>query len=659
MGKKTKKPGEFQEQGSGLSRRDFLKGAASGAVGITIIGALGACENPTQYITRDDPLDADSYDKEWKFMLAPDLIPDSQIEETVTKEVVVVGSGMSGLCCATALAEGGVDVMVVSAGHQPISRGGSNQAIGSQFQTEQLNAYNAAHAGEPGFEPYPSPYTPSLALEHVKLEQLAGIYAMDKIKWSRWLQNSGISMDWMVDKMANPPTLTPLEVNLEPPYEDRDGTLKAPPSVHNFSNVETPMRWGVFYGAPQCANVYADWIVNGYGKRIDYDRKAIQLVRGTTDNKSGRVTAVICEKLTYTPAIPPTYDPELGPFGPPLDPGVPASWTPTGKYVKYVGTKAIVLATGDFSKDRDMMVKYSPWAYELFKNALEFDKSPVNYDKGLEMNGLCDGAGQKMGLWVGAAWQRVFPNPCAINGATSGPTHAVVDNFWGLNLNINGKRYHNENTNFAFGAISKLTQPEQTSYGVWAASYADTQDEWETLGCSFNNTIPGGSMPQTPQQLKDQWAMSASTYATGNTPEELVDDAINRMGWKINRAEAIASIKRYDGFAKATPKLDTEFQVNPDLLYPLIDGTPLYMSRSVGASFLCVMGGLRTNEYFQVCDESDNPIPGLYNTGTMIGDFFAGTYNFGLPGQNLGACCLTLPWVLGKDIANNSIPGGV
>ena len=41
----------------------------------------------------------------------------------------------------------------------------------------------------------------------------------------------------------------------------------------------------------------------------------------------------------------------------------------------------------------------------------------------------------------------------------------------------------------------------------------------------------------------------------------------------------------------------------------------------------------------------------MYCVGTMIGDFFAGTYNFGLPGQNLGACCCTLPYVLGRDLA--------
>ena len=49
--------------------------------------------------------------------------------------------------------------------------------------------------------------------------------------------------------------------------------------------------------------------------------------------------------------------------------------------------------------------------------------------------------------------------------------------------------------------------------------------------------------------------------------------------------------------------------------------------------------------------DSDQPIQGLYNVGTMIGDFYANSYNFVLPGQNLGACCCTLPYLVGKELA--------
>ena len=71
----------------------------------------------------------------------------------------------------------------------------------------------------------------------------------------------------------------------------------------------------------------------------------------------------------------------------------------------------------------------------------------------------------------------------------------------------------------------------------------------------------------------------------------------------------------------------------------------------MGATFLTVCGGLRTNEKMQVCDANDQPIEGLYNTGIMTGDFYANSYNFVMPGQNLGAVCGTLSYLLGRDLA--------
>jgi len=69
------------------------------------------------------------------------------------------------------------------------------------------------------------------------------------------------------------------------------------------------------------------------------------------------------------------------------------------------------------------------------------------------------------------------------------------------------------------------------------------------------------------------------------------------------------------------------------------------------STFLTVCGGLRTNDKMQVCAEDDSPIEGLYNTGIMTGDFYATTYNFVFPGQNLGGVCCTLSYVLGRDLA--------
>ena len=47
----------------------------------------------------------------------------------------------------------------------------------------------------------------------------------------------------------------------------------------------------------------------------------------------------------------------------------------------------------------------------------------------------------------------------------------------------------------------------------------------------------------------------------------------------------------------------------------------------------------------------DEPIPGLFNVGTMIGDFYSGVYTFAMEGMNYGATCITLPYLLGRDLA--------
>jgi hypothetical protein len=73
--------------------------------------------------------------------------------------------------------------------------------------------------------------------------------------------------------------------------------------------------------------------------------------------------------------------------------------------------------------------------------------------------------------------------------------------------------------------------------------------------------------------------------------------------------------------------------------------------------YMGITGGLRTDEHMQICDESDNPIPGLFNVGVMVGDVWANIYNFSIPGHCYGGNCLTFSKVLGQDLANNAIPG--
>ena len=570
----------------GVSGASATSGAVRKAAAQCIAQAKGVDVSALVEESSDDSGDLMTWQKKekekWAFEIAPDPIPDDQISEVITHDVIVIGAGMSGLCCACSAQHFGADVLLFSASSVPYARGGSNHAIGSKYQKKL------------GVD-----YTPETARKMVKVEQISGTYHMNKQTWANWVNNSAESMDFMIDIMEE----QGLHVGLEAAYYDPDDIITTYPASHNFYSDEQP--FGVFFGAPLSAKAYADHFTQNGGE-ILYNITAKQLVRD--DNNTGRVSAVIAQRQS------------------------------DGAYVKFVANKAIVMATGDFSTDRDMMAKYSPWVYEHFKDKFSWE---TNYDNQFVYSGLMPGDGQKMGLWIGAAWQRTFPNPCAINGGAGGPAHAVISNFWGINLDINGRRYMNECTNFAYAGMAVLDLPEETAFAVWSQDYAYTEEIWDALGAV---TDGGNGIPEsTPEDMIATWDQM---YTKADTLEELIDILYDGYSDEAKKT-ALESIANYTRYAKQG--YDEEFQVNPEVLHPIENG-PFYGTKTVGSTFLAVFGGLRTNDKCQVCDANDKPIEGLYNVGTMIGDFYSNSYNFVLPGQNLGACCCTLPYLVGKHL---------
>ena len=117
-------------------------------------------------------------------------------------------------------------------------------------------------------------------------------------------------------------------------------------------------------GAPMARHLIED-----LGGEIYFKTKSEQLVRDS--DGASRVSAVVCSRED-------------------------------GSFAKYVGKKAVVLATGDFSANRDMMYAYAP-SYAPYISDDVYD-GETNYDMGCQYRGLSIGVGQRMGLWVGAAW---------------------------------------------------------------------------------------------------------------------------------------------------------------------------------------------------------------------------------------------------------------
>jgi succinate dehydrogenase/fumarate reductase flavoprotein subunit len=580
--------------GRGVSRRDFLKGAAAGAVGVAAIGMLNACENPASSDTPDNPDDGimtgDKANQKWSFEIPPP--PITNYEEGGTADVIVVGAGMSGLTTALRARQEGASVILISASSAPISRGGSNSATYSTVM-------EAAGIPPMDFDDY------------FKREQLAGSYRVDQQKWSKFANRSTEAMNWLIDLVQG----RGIEVAIE--RDNYEPALDRWVVAHGFvpPNLEGSMSGSGQQSVVEALAAYC----SEAGVTIHYKNIARQLVRGT-DNATGRVTAVIAET--------------------------------EGKYIKYTGTKGIVLATGDFSGDRDMLAKYCPWVLPLWNKDTATPPEAV-YDKGFAFTDIFPGDGHKMGLWVGAAWQKIYPNAPMIQGSWGG-SYQPLGFHQGLVVNVKGERFYNENISAPYSATLLVSQPLRRSYGIWTANFAqgviDNGLKWYAFGDNYNTPA------RTADEMITQWEREAGApdgpfkqTFKANTLEELCT-ALGGLPYAVTQA----TLARYNTLCNANPPEDKDFFKDSRLMIPINPAGPFYAALN-SPLLMTITGGLRTDANMQVCDENDDPIPGLFNVGIMVGDVYANNYNFAIPGHSYGGNCLTFGYVLGSDLAKNRI----
>jgi fumarate reductase flavoprotein subunit len=500
--------------------------------------------------------------KAFSFETPPPPIPAIEIKQRISSEVVVIGAGTSGLVCANAAVENGAKVVVIAASSMPVGRGGSNHAFNSKLMRK------LGLTSDPARE--------------FKDEMRSYSFRVDQDKWWLWAHKSGEAMDWLIDKMEAAGYQTVIEMG----STDPEGIMTMYPGSHSWlgEDIKTAGR-----SQQLVVNALAK-SAQARGVQIYYNTTGVQLVR--EDKNIGRVSAVVAK-------------------------------TPDDTYCIYEGTKAVVLATGDF-KDEEMVEKYCPWMLPLVKAG----------------GGVNSGDGHKMGLWAGAAWQKTEPNaPMMLGGV--GPGTQPYRAFTGLVVNKNAVRYGNEDSIVSFAAAAQLQQPGSTIFAIWDSRYAEQAAPWTPVGAYY-----GGPTETPVQAVIKGWedAIKAGTMMKADTIDEL--------GRKLRLpvAPLKATIERYNKFCQTG--IDKDYGKRPGLLIP-VEHPPFYGEASKSPWLLCISGGLRTNIRMQVLDKNERVIPGLYAVGTIVGDMYSNIYTFREPGHNLGAKCVTFGYLVGKDIAQS------
>jgi fumarate reductase flavoprotein subunit len=578
-----------EEEKKVFSRRDFIKSAAVIAGGAALVGCTPKVATPegeaqpTAAPAADGstPLNAELASQKWNFEIPPEPIADADIANTVEADIIVVGGGHSGLITANAAAENGAKVVVISASSAPSYRGGSMAAVYSKEMEKE------------GFE------RPEMD-RFMRRELAQASYNVDQDKWWKFVNNSEEAMNWLIDKMEAAGYQCVIEASN---YEPDNGPMNVPTLSHSFISADmTAAGSGAEFSAETLAKTAA-----ASGVQLVWKMVAKQLVRD--DNNTGRVSAVIAQGED-------------------------------GTYTKYVGAKAIVLATGDFSGNKDMMAKYCKWATPLLSDA-----GYQGYDTNLKIGGLFPGDGQQMGLWIGAAWQKTDPAaPMILIGAGGAglPSSQPYGGHRGLIMNKNGYRFGNEDVNGSYEGIAIMHQPEMKAFAIWDSNYAEASAPWRPFGSKFTDD------PVAPADMMAKW--DAAVENGSMFKADTIEEVISKLGLPADATKA--TVDHYNEMCDAG--VDTDYYKRAELLVPIKTG-PFYGAQSDAPTFLSVLGGLRTNINMQVCDENDQAIEGLFNVGTMVGDYYANCYTFNVMGNNYGGNCLTFGFLTGRAIAKGEI----
>ena len=286
-----------------------------------------------------------------------------------------------------------------------------------------------------------------------------------------------------------------------------------------------------------------------------------------------------------------------------------------------IRAKAVVLGTGGFTSNTEMLKKYVPdistpgMAKLMYRGPIKDGRTGDGINLALSVKAALAGMGTLAGN------SPYLDNEPAIK-QFSGPDHmqqmrcALSQPF--LWINKNGDRFYNE----SFGSIFSDVYNALTSNGglMWSIFDETMKSSLVEKGplIPFNaKVVPGKPMTSLDMGLakgiEQGFAFKAPTI-------EMLAEKIGIKPDKLR--ETIEAINRY-----ADMKKDPEFGRKPEHLVRFNTQTgPYYALKGLRAFFL-TLGGVKVNPHMQALDAHDGIIPGLYMAGQDIGGLYDSTYD--------------------------------
>lgn len=281
-----------------------------------------------------------------------------------------------------------------------------------------------------------------------------------------------------------------------------------------------------------------------------------------------------------------------------------------GKYKKFLASKGVVLATGDYQNNEAMVERYVP-------DAQDFNRKQMNKT----------GDGHLLGLMAGAVMEPGSPSKMIHGGKGCFREEPF------LALNMNGERFMYEDVPYGDRNTILRDQPEHRMVTLFDANYAD-----QVYGWGSDPTVPTVANG-TPEKIAA--FVEDGTLLTADSIEELAE----AVGLPVETT--VSSVRRYNELCAQGEDLD--FGKASKYLQP-VDTPPFYaMPREYAVS--AILGGLVVNGDGQCLNEEGEPIKGLYAAGNCSGPFY-GRYDYSLSTMGLSVGrCITFGYLTGRAVA--------
>ena len=290
--------------------------------------------------------------------------------------------------------------------------------------------------------------------------------------------------------------------------------------------------------------------------------------------------------------------------------------------VQFNASKGVILATGDYQNDDDMMAYYLPDLANLGRK---------------QMNKTGDG--HKMAVWAGGAIEDITHTKM-LHDFDGGPGSMADMPF--LAVKTDGTRFCDETLGMSLMNNFLRSEADQGDYNqIFDSNYMTAAAEWP--GKLFDPEAIKVYMPEEDVEKVGVFEDQIGTYAA-DTLEELA----GKLGI-TDTAAFVKSVERYNECVAAGKDLD--FGKEGKWL-TAIDTPPFYgIHRHVRVS--AIVSGVNVGPNMEVLAvETGEPIPGLFAIGNTAGNFYGGVdYSMYMPGLSLGRAH-TQGYVTGKYVAS-------